>query len=92
MATNAAQKKWRNKHRYVKTQLNVMARKQIHEDLDDFAGAFHLRGKGEAVTFATFVTRPLSAACLAIALFLLLSPLLPALRKRREVVAMEEVA
>jgi len=42
--------------------------------------------------FATFVTRPLSAACLAIALFLLLSPLLPALRKRREVVAMEEVA
>jgi len=42
--------------------------------------------------FATFVTRPLSALCLAIALFLLLSPLLPALRKRREVVAMEEVA
>jgi putative tricarboxylic transport membrane protein len=42
--------------------------------------------------FSTFVTRPLSALCLAIALFLLLSPLLPALRKRREVVAMEEVA
>ena len=42
--------------------------------------------------FAIFVTRPLSIACLAIALFLLLSPLLPALRKRREVVAMEEVA
>jgi putative tricarboxylic transport membrane protein len=42
--------------------------------------------------FAIFVTRPLSVACLAIALFLLLSPLLPALRKRREVVAMEEVA
>jgi len=60
MATNAAQKKWRNKHRYVKTQLNIMARKQIHEDLDDFAGAFHLRGKGEAVTFATFVTRALA--------------------------------
>jgi len=60
MATNAAQKKWRNKHRYVKTQLNVMARNQIHEDLDDFAGAFHLRGKGEAVTFATFVTRALT--------------------------------
>lgn len=42
--------------------------------------------------FAIFFTRPLSVACLAIALFLLLSPLLPALRKRREVVAMEEVA
>ena len=25
--------------------------------LDDFTGAFRLRGKGEAVTFATFVTR-----------------------------------
>lgn len=60
MATNAAQKKWRAKHRYVKTQLNVMARKQIHEDLEDFAASFRLRGKGEAVTFATFVTRALA--------------------------------
>lgn len=60
MATNAAQKKWRSKHRYVKTQLNVMARKQIHEELEDFANSFQLRGKGEAVTFATFVTRALA--------------------------------
>ena len=36
-----------------------MARKLIHEYLDDFAGAFALRGKGEAVTFACFVTRAL---------------------------------
>jgi len=60
MATNAAQKKWRSKHRYVKTQLNVMARKQIHDELEDFAKSFHLRGKGEAVTFAAFVTRALA--------------------------------
>ena len=33
--------------------------KQTHEDLDDFAGAFRLRGKGEAVTFTAFVTRAL---------------------------------
>jgi len=60
MATTAAQKKWRSKHRYVKTQLNVMARKQIHEELEDFAKAYQLRGKGEAVTFAAFVTRALA--------------------------------
>ncbi len=60
MATKAAQKKWRAKHRYVKTQLNVMARKQIHEELEDFAKSYRLRGKGEAVTFATFVTRALT--------------------------------
>lgn len=60
MATAATQRKWRRKHRLVKSQLNVMAKKQTHEALDDFAGAFGLRGKGEAVTFAAFVTRALS--------------------------------
>jgi hypothetical protein len=59
MATAWSQKKWRDKHRLVKSQLNIMARKRVHEDLNDFAGAFQLRGKGEAVTFATFVTRAL---------------------------------
>ncbi|NQU61201.1 MAG: hypothetical protein HQ512_08735 [Rhodospirillales bacterium] len=59
MATATIQKKWRDKHRLVKSQLNVMARKQTHEDLDDFAGAFQLRGKGEAVTFAAFIIRAL---------------------------------
>lgn len=59
MATTASQKKWRDKHRLVKSQLNVMARKKTHEDLDDFASTFQLRGKGEAVTFAAFVTRAL---------------------------------
>jgi hypothetical protein len=59
MATAATQNKWRRKNRLVKSQLNVMAREQTHEELDDFAGAFRLRGKGEAVTFAAFVTKAL---------------------------------
>lgn len=59
MATAQAQKKWRNKHRFVKKQLNVMARKLVHEYLEDISGTFGLRGKGEAVTFACFVTRAL---------------------------------
>ena len=59
MATATTQNKWRRKNRLVKSQLNVMARKQTHEELDDFAGAFRLRGKGEAVTFAAFVTKAL---------------------------------
>jgi putative tricarboxylic transport membrane protein len=41
--------------------------------------------------FAIFVTRPLSAACLALAVLLLVSPLLPALAQRRRAVAVEEV-
>jgi len=59
MATATTQNKWRRKNRLVKSQLNVMARKLTHEELDDFAGAFGLRGKGEAVTFAAFVTKAL---------------------------------
>ena len=58
MATTT-QNKWRRKNRLVKSQLNVMARKLTHEELDDFAGAFLLRGRGEAVTFAAFVTKAL---------------------------------
>ena len=59
MATATTQNKWRRKNRLVKSQLNVMARKLTHEELDDFASAFGLRGKGEAVTFAAFVTKAL---------------------------------
>jgi putative tricarboxylic transport membrane protein len=40
----------------------------------------------------TFVQRPISAACLALALMLLIAPLLPALRKKRELVALDEGA
>ena len=41
---------------------------------------------------STFVTRPISAACLALALVLLVGPLLPALRRKRELVALDEGA
>jgi len=42
--------------------------------------------------FTFFFTRPISAACLLIALFLLVSPLIPALGKKREQIAVEEVS
>jgi putative tricarboxylic transport membrane protein len=38
----------------------------------------------------TFVTKPISAVCLAIAVTLLLLPLIPALRRKREQVALED--
>ena len=59
MATAKSQRRWRNKNRFVKSQLNVMARRLVHSDLDDIAGKFGLRGKGEAVSFASFVTKGL---------------------------------
>jgi putative tricarboxylic transport membrane protein len=40
----------------------------------------------------TFLQRPISATCLVIAAALLLSPLLPAIRKKREVVALDSEA
>lgn len=59
MATARAQGKWRGKNRFVKSQLNVMARKLVHQDLDEIAGRYGLRGKGEAVGFSSFVTKGL---------------------------------
>lgn len=59
MATAKAQQKWREKNRFVKTQLNVMARRLVHDDLDEIAEHFDLRGKGEAVGFSSFVTKGL---------------------------------
>ncbi len=59
MATKQAQARWRNKNALVKKQLNVMAKRLIHEDLEDMARTFELKGKAEAVTFAVFVTKAL---------------------------------
>lgn len=59
MATTEAQRKWRNKNQLVKTQLNVMARRLVHADLDEIAAEYGLRGKGEAVGFATFLAKGL---------------------------------
>ena len=59
MAAAQHQKKWRDKNRLVKSQLNVVARRAVHNELDRFSESYQLRGKGEAVSFATFVTRAL---------------------------------
>ena len=59
MATNAAQRRWRAKNRFVKTQLNVMARRIVHDDLGEIARVFQLRGKAEAIAFACFTTKGL---------------------------------
>ena len=60
MASAKSQKKWRDKHRLVKTQLNVMARESVHHNLDNIAQSYNLRGKGEAVSFAAFLANALS--------------------------------
>lgn len=57
MATTAAQTRWRNRNRFSKKQLNVMARLETHQALEDIASALALRGKAEAVTFSCFVVR-----------------------------------
>jgi len=59
MATAQAQTKWRRKNHVLKRQLNVMARKLVHEYLEEIAEIYDLEGKGEAVTFSSFVTKAL---------------------------------
>jgi ABC-type taurine transport system substrate-binding protein len=59
MATRAAQQKWRQTTRLVKSQLNVTVRQLVHKDLAEIAKAEKLRGKGEAVSFASFVAKGL---------------------------------
>ncbi len=56
MATSQAQNKWRFKNKFVKSQLNIMARKNIHVYLEEIAESHGLRGKAEAVTFAVYLT------------------------------------
>lgn len=59
MATAKSQQRWRAKNHFVKSQLNVMARRLVHEDLAEIAAQCRLRGKGEAIGFASFVTKGL---------------------------------
>ncbi len=59
MASLKAQRKWRHKNKFVKSQLNIMARKKVHEYLEEIADTHELRGKGEAVTFAVYLTMAL---------------------------------
>ena len=60
MTDAKSQKKWRYKHRLVKSQLNVMARNSVHDELQSIANTFDLRGKGEAVSYAVFLTQALT--------------------------------
>lgn len=55
MATAKNQKRWRDRHRDEKRQLNVMAANAVHESLDMLARTYSLSGKGEAVSFACFL-------------------------------------
>ena len=57
MATAKHQGQWRNKNKLSKSQLNIMARKVTHDDLVYLANHMNLRGKGEGVTFACYVTK-----------------------------------
>ncbi|MCW5698345.1 MAG: hypothetical protein KIT00_00715 [Rhodospirillales bacterium] len=59
MATTRSQKRWRDKNRLLKSQLNVMARRHTHDALDELAAAYRLRGKGEAVSFSCFLAQAL---------------------------------
>jgi len=54
MADPVAQRKWRLKNRLVKSQLNIVARRKVHEYLDEIARTHGLRGKAEAVTFSVY--------------------------------------
>lgn len=59
MAIARSQRRWRGKNALVKSQLNVMARKEIHDGLAEVAARFGLNGKGEAVAFCCVLTRAL---------------------------------
>ncbi len=63
MASVEAQRKWRQKNKFVKRQLNIMARKNIHEYLQEIADDHDLKGKGEAVAFAVYLTKALIQQC-----------------------------
>ncbi|NQV44192.1 MAG: hypothetical protein HQ501_04775 [Rhodospirillales bacterium] len=55
MATAKNQKRWRDRHRDEKRQLNVMAATDVHESLDMLVRTYSLSGKGDAVAFACFI-------------------------------------
>ena len=57
MATAKHQRQWRNNNKSTKSQLNIMARRVTHDDLNYLANHMKLRGKGEAVAFACYVTK-----------------------------------
>ena len=59
MATAKAQRRWRERKRYVKSQLNVMAGRLVHNDLAEIAKSISVREKGETVGFASYIAEGL---------------------------------
>ena len=59
MATAKAQRRWRERKRYVKSQLNVMAGRLVHNDLAEIAKSIILKERGEAVGFASCIAKGL---------------------------------
>ena len=57
MATAKAQRRWRKRKRYVKSKLNLMAGRLVHNDLAEIAKSISLREKGEAVGFAFYIAK-----------------------------------
>jgi len=86
MATAEAQRKWRDKHRAVKSQLNVMARKVTHDGLKEVSEDFNLHGKAEAVAFCTYIVRAMKQKADGdAATFLYLDALKAGFRRDRDV-------
>jgi len=54
---SAAQRRWREKNKTVKSQLNVMAKTITHENLSFTAEELDLSGKAEAVAFCAYVVK-----------------------------------
>lgn len=59
MATAKAQRRWQERKRYVKSQLNVMAGRLVHNDLAEIAKSISVREKGDAVGFASYIVKGL---------------------------------
>ena len=59
MTAAKVQRRWPAKYKYSKSQLIVVASRLMHKDLAEVAQTTIFRGKGEAVGFASFVTKGL---------------------------------
>lgn len=63
MATLDAQRKWRQKNRLVKSRLNILARRKVHDYRGEIAAAHDPRGTAEAVTISVYAMTALRRQC-----------------------------
>ena len=64
MATARAQRRWRAKYKYLKSRLNVMVHRLVHQDLAGIAQNSNLRRESDAAGLCLFshkVFHPISA-------------------------------